>query len=62
LKIVDKINGKKVQFDVNENGLEFLNVAINGLQKTIFKEFDLKKVPLILKPMIISPVQHLIVG
>jgi len=35
LKIVDKINGKKVQFDVNENGLEFLNVTINGLQKTI---------------------------
>jgi len=37
LKIVDKINGKKVQFDVNENGLEFLNVTIDGLQKTIFK-------------------------
>ena len=35
MKIVDKINGKKVQFDVNENGLEFLNVTINGLQKTI---------------------------
>jgi len=33
LKIVDKINEKKVQFDVNENGLEFLNVTINGLQK-----------------------------
>ena len=37
LKIVDKIDGKKIQFDVNENGLEFLNVTINGLQKTIFK-------------------------
>ena len=35
MKIVDKINGKKVQFDVNENGLEFLNVTINGIQKTI---------------------------
>ena len=35
MKIVDKINGKKVQFDFNENGLEFLNVTIKGLQKTI---------------------------
>ena len=35
LKIVVKINGEKVQFDVNKNGLEFLKVTINGLQKTI---------------------------
>ena len=35
LKIVDKINGKEVQFDVNENGLEFLNVTINGFRTTI---------------------------
>ena len=35
-RIIDKVNGKNVVFQKDEEGLEFLNVKVNGLNQNIY--------------------------